>query len=334
MVYVACAAVFLGEDNIICEKNKWNIIEKVDGIEYRWILYKNRVYEVAAGVFNDKYDALKCAKKIYVNLFYFLLSRGISIEDAGCGSYMKRPNRDDEDIHCFLKNEEFFFSTKDRISPWLGPGVYEVENSIDDLWAYDRKLCRVGISGFDREIGIQCIQDYHFLYSEESRPYLYVLFLAEKADSIGLEMTLLCGLLENIMEEIRKKQACKTRMLKDSAVVDEIDFLKEHVKQCSSLSSIEKETLRNNLENLKEISSRDKCRRLCEKYAKNKYGNYTTKEIVNKAYSIRSMYSHGDKPQSLLTAPERYMKYVVLDVLQGYFQALEETDLDNLLWDK
>ena len=68
----------------------------------------------------------------------------------------------------------------------------------------------------------------------------------------------------------------------------------------------------------KNISSKQKCKLLCEQYAKEKNGPYTTKQILDDAYSIRSAFSHGEDCSQRYSGPASYIKLVVLEVLIGY----------------
>ena len=73
------------------------------------------------------------------------------------------------------------------------------------------------------------------------------------------------------------------------------------------------------------MSSRQKCKLLCERYAKKKYEKFS----ANEAYTIRSNYSHGEDYQITADNPAKYMKYVVLDNIKSYFQETEQVNKDN-----
>lgn len=73
MKYIARVAVDLENYTLTNGESKWHHIKTVSDIEYRWKLKEGLMYEVVAGVFDDKYIALKCAKEIYVTLLYKFL---------------------------------------------------------------------------------------------------------------------------------------------------------------------------------------------------------------------------------------------------------------------
>ena len=72
------------------------------------------------------------------------------------------------------------------------------------------------------------------------------------------------------------------------------------------------------LENGKRKSARQKSKEIIKKYAKNQYGKYTSQQIFNDAYGIRSYVSHGGTKESYELRPASYMKFVVLDIVKNY----------------
>ena len=62
---------------------------------------------------------------------------------------------------------------------------------------------------------------------------------------------------------------------------------------------------------IKEKSAREKCRLLCDKYARPYYGEYDTRTIVNSAYSIRSAYSHGNEKTDCIICSALYESWHV-----------------------
>lgn len=67
----------------------------------------------------------------------------------------------------------------------------------------------------------------------------------------------------------------------------------------------------------RKVSSRQRCRELCAKYAKPEYGGHKCKKIINDAYGLRSAFSHGERADYFDSPCDWYMKFVVLDVVEG-----------------
>lgn len=78
-LYVARAAVQLGNDIPVYDKNTWYHIKTVNEIDYRWRFHNNYIYEVVAGVFQNKSIALKYAKSIYVTLAESAFNTGMKM---------------------------------------------------------------------------------------------------------------------------------------------------------------------------------------------------------------------------------------------------------------
>ena len=208
MPYVAYAAVKLGVDFFDYKKDEWHFIKQIEGIEYRWRLTNNLEYEVVAGLYSDRFDALRCAKQIYVALLYSLYKKDISIKNAGCSSYCKRlyhGKQEDGNERDFFDNEEFFFSTKNNQGPYLGPGVCEVDSSIEEFLEYFDIRLTIGEAIIKTDLNIDNIDEHFFLYSEIAQQYLFTYSCADMAFDFGLKMTMLCGLLEKIAEDKGKQ---------------------------------------------------------------------------------------------------------------------------------
>jgi len=148
------------------------------------------------------------------------------------------------------------------------------------------------------------------MYDSESQRLLKTVLQADSVYDIGLQMTLYCGLLENLAPENGK----------EIEVISVIDQLVEYIKN-TKLSESQKNSLENYLCIGKKESSRKRCLMLSELYAKPKYGQYNTKDILNDAYGIRSAYSHGADCSNKYSGPAPYMKLVVLDIISGYMKA-------------
>ena len=317
MPYIAHAAVELKYDESPKEKNVWHLIKQKDNIQYRWKYSSDQLYHVIAGVFEDPNDALKCAKSIYVTLFYNVLLCGIPISDAGCSSYEKRfPDGNELSVDGYNGNELFFFWNKHYTGGDIGPGVYEVENSLDEFDDY--KFVHGTLSRIrESDLNFDEVDDYLFLYCREAQMLFNTVLLAEEAD-YGIKMTIYCGLLEHLSKNKDK----------DPDVLDEYDELIRHVEN-SSLSIDKKTSMINHLNMGKKESSKGKIRDLCMKYAKHSYGKYSCTKILNEAYAIRSAFSHGENDDVQYKPIAEYIKLVVLDVIKNYMIEKEKMTSEN-----
>lgn len=316
MLYVAHAGVKLKTDSTNCEKDVWHYIKTVDNIEYRWRLRKNLTYEVVAGTFSDPKDALTCAKQIYITLLYNILKSFYEISDSGCDMYEQRFYQEEYgNFDEFIKNEKFFFWNKNMIGGQYGPGVYEVDGSLDDFDNYKFEYIEWSQAS-DSDLSIDNIDEYIFTYSKESQALLNSVILAENSLEYGMKMTVYCGILEHLAVD----------GMKSDAVQNEIDKLIDHVEQ-SQLSKEEKEQLTGFLKNGKLKSSRQKCKELVRKYAKPEYGKHKAEKIFSDAYTARSIFSHGEKIDYRSNDTSHYIKYVVLDVIKGYIREKENNNV-------
>lgn len=312
MAFVAHAAIRLANDESPKEKDIWHEIKQCDNIQFRWKFSKNYTYHVIAGVFSNPNDALKYAKQLYVNLFFFLFENGFQIEDAGCWLYEKRLFHNDEIvIEGYNDDEAFFFWNKRFQGGELGPGVFEVDNTIDEFDDYQFMSAKLSIIR-ESDLNFKNVDKHYFLYNREAQEFFSTILLAENAYEYGMKMTIYCGLLEH-MSENRDK---------DSDTILVIDDLLRIVED-SQLSQEKKASLKNYLILGRKMSARQKCIKLCEKYAKPNYGGYTIKKIINEAYSIRSAYSHGGNHGDQYSECAAYIKLVVIDVVRNYMMEKE-----------
>lgn len=315
MAYVAHAGIQLANNENPNEEGLWHPIKQENGIEFRWRFRRDYLYERIAGVFDDPNEALKCAKNMYVTLFYELVRLGFQIADAGCNSYGPRILHENEpEIKGYSGNESFLFWTKRYRGGVIGPGVYEVDQSIDE---FDEYIFLSGsISALNKsDLIFENVDAYYFSYGYEAREYFSTIMLAEKASTYGMKMTIYCGLLEHLSENQDKEQD----------VLCVIDDLVAHV-DASNISSEKKDGLKNFLNTGRKVSSRQKCFDLCKKYAKSNYGEFSCKEIIREAYNIRSAFSHGENYENRYPVHAAYVKLVVLDVIKNY---LREKEMDT-----
>ena len=312
MAYVAHAAVQLAYDESPKEKNVWHFIKQNDSIEYRWKFCNDFTYHIIAGVFESATDALKCAKQLYVSLFYNLVWYGFPIADAGCNSYETRLFHDEEpEINGYSGDESFFFWTKHYQGGRLGPGVFEVDQSINEFDEYSFISGSITII-CDSDLSFENVDAYYFLYCREAQEYFNIIMLAENAREYGMKMTIYCGLLEHLSESRDK----------DQDVLSMLDDLVKYVDS-SELSSKKKELLKNYLNAGRKVSAKQKCIALCERYGKQNYGGFSYKKIISEAYSIRSAFSHGENCENRYSKCSAYIRILVLDVLKNYMKEKE-----------
>ena len=113
-----------------------------------------------------------------------------------------------------------------------------------------------------------------------------------------------------------------TKMSQDTLEV--IDQLIVCVDE-SHLSPTSKGSLKGFLSSGRRVSSRQRCRNLCAKYAKLAYGGHPCKKIVDDACDLRSTFSHGENTEDADSPCDTYMKFVALDVVGSYMREREAT---------
>ena len=312
MPYVAHAAIQLANNECPNEKNVWHFIKQNNSIEYRWKFCNDYTYHVIAGVFGNANDALQCAKQLYVSLFYELVWNGIQITNAGCSLYETRLSHDDEPkVKGYSGDETFFFWTKRYQGGKLGPGVFEVDQSIDEFDEYRFWNVTLSIKR-DSDLSFENVEEYYFSYCREAQECFNAILLAENAFEYGMKMTIYCGILEHLSESRDKEQD----------VLSVLDELVDYVNS-ASLSKENKDSLKNFINSGRKISARQRCNTLCARYAKQSYGGFECKKIIGKAYSIRSIFSHEGNFENCYSECASYIKFVVLDVIKNYLREKE-----------
>lgn len=314
MPYVAHAAYALTTYIDPAETNFWRTIKQVDNIEYRWKYARDGSCHVLAGVFEDPNAALNCAKEIYVTLFYQLMRQHFSIADEGCAPFEAlAPFRSGHKQASggYDGDETFFFWNKRYIGGRIGPGVFEVDHSIDEFDDYQFMTATIQ-SARKPELDLIDVDQHLFTYCREAQVCLSAILLAENAGDLGLQMTIYCGLLEHLSKSADKDP-------ETLAVIDQLIKLVDK----SGLLPTRKLKLKNFLNSGRKVSSRQRCRELCAKYAKPEYGGHKCKKIINDAYGLRSAFSHGERADYFDSPCDWYMKFVVLDVVEGIMRERE-----------
>ena len=320
MKYIAHVGIQLRDDNSSICKDTWNIIKREKGRVFQWRLKKNMILEVAVGLFEEKESALVVAKQVFVSTVFCLLRSQIDIQYADTWQYETRffDSERDGSLENYEKNETFFFWDKHYQGNSLGPGVYEVESSLDELSEYGNIDISLLVEN-DRLIDLSKVDQFVFTYTKDNQSVIDTLVLADKTFNEGIKMMLYCGLLEHIAGRTKKQDS----------IISLIDHFIEETDR-SQLLQEQKEQLKNYLSNGKMVSAQQRCKSLCKKYTNKKYRGFTTDQIINEAYKIRSAFSHGDK-QGIMdySLKADCMKYVVLDVVEAYMREQEIEGQNN-----
>lgn len=319
MSYLARCAVILENDISDLKKNTWHNYQ-LDP-RYKIRLKDDLCFEVICEPFDDKFEALSCAKIMYVSLIYYLLKHDFTIVNNGCCSY-SNCNIHELGTPLEIDEEKLFVYSPDNHNHYTGLGVFELPNSTDDfdaLYSFSEisvSICKNGslLKRFNPTKKV-------FSYNSDVETLLYDLIEADGAGSLGLKMTKYCGLLEHIAG------MCVKRKTKDDDVISVIDKLIKQTKE-SGLDKEKSKQIVNCLNNAKTQSSQNKCREVIKKYANEEYGDYKAEDIFKEAYKIRSTYSHGNKTP-LFSLKADQIKFILLDVIEGYMHEKENGKCPN-----
>ena len=309
MSYIAHAAVRLHINYRHYTQDVWNPVTLSDGTEIQWRLRSDKILEIASQPIEDKKEAISLGKRLYTSLLLQLLWLSIHIDDAGCQTYAHRfyneemdGDREEEMPDCLLVWK------KNCSGGGIGLDIYEAD-TIDEL---DKKtdILELSIEQFSDSDRLGKINPNgkYFSYSPVIQEHFTVMTAAELLGDTGLQMTLYCGILEKLAGEQYKEQD----------VLDEIDKLIAHVNE-SELDQKSKEELTGYLRNGKKQSSRRKIKELCSRYARESYEGYDTDKIIQEAYGARSIFSHEGSKENMRISAGWYIKWVVLDVIRGYY---------------
>lgn len=319
MFYLARCAVILNCDINDFQKNTW--YKYPNDTKYKMRLKDDLCLEVICSCFENKFEALNCAKNMYAALIYHLLKNDYMIENNECCCY-NYFNIHELGSYSEADEEKLFIYSPDSHYHYTGFGVFEVPNSTEDfdkLYSFEVISCTFSSSGnllkkFNPQKTV-------FSYNSEVETLLYDLIEADCASNLGLKMTIYCGLLEHIAG------LCIEQKAKDDDIISFIDELITQTKK-SGLDKNKTNQLISYLNKGKDKSALSKCREVIGKYAKQEYGGYKTKDIINKAYKIRSTYSHGENTP-LYNSMVEQMKFILLDVIKGYVLEKENDKCPN-----
>ena len=313
MAYLAHIGFKMNSQFNYYDWNQWETIDQKGSIILRKRLKDGDILEYVAGMFDDKWDALKYGKQLYVSIFLQLLRKDIHIDDAGCETYYRRMSHPmDHDAEDELP-ECLFIWRRNHRGGGIGLDVYEAE-SLDQV---DERVS-------DMEISIQAVTDEDLLkidekskpvfdYTERTQSFIRTLFFADNAPDVGLQMTLFTGILEKIVEEIEKENPLKRTK-------EEINVMDQLIRTVLAMDI--DETIKNGiaqyLERYEHMSITNKLVWLCSKYGKPKYGKHPSETIIKKAYKIRSSFSHVGNKKLDYSSPAFYIKWLVIDVVCNY----------------
>ncbi len=314
MPFIAYAGVKLKWDFESYEKDKWYPLKSIHNIHYRWRFTKDLKYELICGTFVKKEHAEIIAKYMFTTVLYNLLRKDVAIDDECCRFWGDEFYfRDiDGDYKEFIDNIFLYEGTK-KVYGQTNVFVVPVENTLDDFQGFSfnsdegKTSVRGDVLSFDNYDGS------FFQYNKEGQQLYHTIIMADNTDHLGIKMTLYCGILEHLISDYEKEQD----------VLQEIDQLIQHVEE-SNLTKEQKNTLKEYLKVGKKVSSRQKCRDFVKKYGREKYGDYTGKQIINAAYDIRSAFSHGSNCDKMYGTPASYMKAVVLEVVNNYMHEKDQ----------
>ena len=317
MPFVAHAGIKIGDR--FNKNNTWSILGSYEDVELRWKYDSDDTIHIIGGIFHTPQKALLYAKILYTTLFFFIMREGYPIEDAGCSSYEPRiPNTLIDHLE-YYGEESYFFWNKNLVGGGkLGPGVFEVNSSIDEFNEYPFYKPTISIS-YDTDIYFKLDNIMSVIYTQEAQQLFNAIVSARNSYDYGLSMTIYCGILEHLSDNADKP----------SEIISAIDWVINIIDE-SKLSQSQKKEIINPLNNSKKISSRKKCQQLCFKYAKPYYHGVSCDKIISAAYSIRSSLSHGESCYVKYIGNAKYTHLVILDVVQNYLLSKQEEKRGNI----
>ena len=307
MPYVAHAGVQVDRHSCMGLDREWHSVEASMGSDCRWRMRDDWILQVVQGVFEDRVVALMCAKRMFVNLVYRLMLNGILIATSGCTTYETRHylEKHEEGLtrEEFLEREEFFFWTPNCKGNLVGPAVLEVADGMPDVGQYPNHLLEVYVSA-PGTLNLKEIDAETFPYTRDSQPLLQSLVDAHNTSDYGLRTTLFVCILEHMAEDGYKPKEVCDAVDKSIAALPTLGIGKDVVKQ-----------IENHLRGYKREGSRAKIRKLASSHARERYGKFGIKEIVEDAYNVRSAYAHGGHADPTDHEASTYIELVAMDVV-------------------
>ena len=312
-MYIARIKIKLEENNEdrYYEKGKWFELFEYKDKKCKWRIKDNGVIDFILGKYEDRYEALEDGKILYFNILYEIHRNDWRFK-LGEKNYITKMYHDDRGytFDQFIENEEWFFNSKKDSADFLGLGVYEIDEEMEEYDEYGKfligKLTAVTEKPFSFLERIKKM-DSNYKYSKRTQEIFNLVRLAEKADE-KTKILLLCQALERMGENKNRTDA-------------EIEVLEKCIKCIdeSNLTIDQKEPLKNMLRQSKKISNKNKCKNLIEKYSKYEYKQFNKMKILNDAYKLRGKITHGEElDDDTDFSCGYYLKVLVLDILKEW----------------
>lgn len=309
MKYTASVAIRIAGRNRNEKDNDWHEIKREGTIDFRWRQIENHIIQIVAFGFDDAYSALKCAKKMYVNLILNVIDNDYVIEEAGC-EYTYEPQNIGLNKSEKYPSEASFFHDASSTKLRVGISVLETEkvNEIND-YQFEEIDNSVLVSP-SYYIDFVNIDRPTIEYDKQFQKVLSQLVKANNAYSINSRMAGYCSIIEQLAKG-RKSS-------KSPGVIDEIKVLIQHVKE-SSLPDDEKKQLISYLDNGKNQPSNGVSKQFVKEYGELCYHNVPAEKIWKEAYSLRSQNAHRAKEFPSQIENAIWLKELVIDVIKKYF---------------
>jgi len=271
-------------DNKYYNVDKWYYITNFKTKKLYFRYRKDNRLEFVIDSYKNKQEALKNGKILYSNVLFYGYK---SFFDFEMGDRFYITSLYDEWYDCtkeeYIKNEEWFFDTKNNSCDSLGLSIFKGDN-INDLDSY--QSIEVEMKAFLKEsidivVGLHNL-DYDLKYTEKIQKIFHMFELVEESDT-NTKILLLCQILEIMGINSDKSEEAKSLIIKFQKIVDRSD-----------LSILEKQSLRGGLETLKRESSSKKIKKLINKYCNKDY-TFNKKKLIDECYTLRSLIIHGEK---------------------------------------
>ncbi len=184
MSYLARCAVILKYDIQDFQKNKWRKFTKDP--KYKMRLRDDLCLEVICDCFDDKFEALSCAKRMYVSLIYHLLKNNYKIASGECCCCYNYLNIHELGTPIEVEEEKLFIYSPDSNCQYTGFGVFEMPNSTDEFDTL-YSFTTISWTSYDNDRSLYKFdpKEYVFSYNSDVETLLYDLIEADRASSMG-----------------------------------------------------------------------------------------------------------------------------------------------------
>ena len=142
-MYIARIKIKLEENNEdrYYEKRKWFELFEYKDKKCKWRIKDNGVIDFILGKYEDRYEALEDGKILYFNILYEIHRNDWRFK-LGEANYITKMYHEDRGytFEQFIENEEWFFNTKKDSADFLGLGVYEIDEEMEEYDEYGKFL--------------------------------------------------------------------------------------------------------------------------------------------------------------------------------------------------